>query len=784
MAYHHGPLGTSQRLLVTEAPTVTLSQSAGIAMPSEPTNAEKTRRLPWVIAANATNSVFCTLTVFGSVFTLFLDELGLPKTYIGFILSLFPFCGVLAPFVAPLTVRLGIKRTFIAFWGLRKVVTALLLLTPMIVAKYETHGAFYWVAAIVLLFALCRAIAETAWYPWGQEIVPAAIRGKFSAVNMMTTTLCSAAAVWAAAHVIGSSEGLTRFMALICVGVFFGFASVACYTKAPGGASVKHNAKQPSHGRMMREVFRDKGFMLFLVGSAFITLGTGPLGSFLPLFVKEQIGLSPSTVVSLQVCSMLGGVLCAYPWGWAADRFGSKPVMLTGLNLMTVFPIAWMLMPRHGPLSLPLSGALYFVGGVVGCGWHIGYTRHLYVSMVPADKKTQYMALYYAWIGIMGAAGPLLAGYLIDACKDLGGSASFLTLGPYTPMLLASLALRIIGAACMSGIRADGGIPTGRFAAMFVWGNPFAALESAVRYNFARDEGARVTATRRLGEARSPLNVQELVEALSDPSFNVRYEAIVSISRARPDNELAEALIEVLNGDEPDLSIAAAWALGRMGDKRAIRDLRHVLESGSPLLQARSARALGLLDDRESIPAILDRFRSDVPDGHRIAYASALGALQAREATDEMLRFLRSLESRSSRMDVALAVARIVGRERYFVSRWREMRSEPGTAASQAIMRLRRRARRVPGHGPSLAEALNECADAFGRDDMETGARDLARVARTLAESQLDNALREILTECADRLEEFGPAREEYFLLSLHALNPILRPMVGAPRTT
>ena len=750
-------------------------------MPTVPTTAEKIRRLPWTLAADATNSVFCTLTVFGSVFTLFLDELGLPKRQIGLILSLFPFCGLIAPFIAPWTARVGVKRTFLVFFGARKFVVALLLLTPWALSVYGPRGAFLYVAGVVLGFAICRAIAETAWFPWGQEVVPASIRGKFSALNMMVTTVCAAAAVWSASYVIGGSKSLTRFMILIAVGVVFGLVSVVCYARVPGGAPAKASGGRPDHFRMMREAAADRGFMLFLVGSALVSLATLPLGAFLPLYVKEQIGLTQAVVVKLQIWSMLGGVLTAYLWGWAADRFGSKPVMLTGLYLMVLLPVAWMLTPRASPLSAPVAGGLYFLGGVIGYGWTIGWSRHLYVSMVPEAKKTQYMALFYAWIGVVGGAGPLLAGRLLDMSRGISGEWTAFPLDPYTPLFCASLLLRVAGVVFLAKAPSHGGMPTREFAAMFVHGNPFSALGSLVKYNFARDESSRVTTTRLLAAARSPLNVEELIEAISDPSFNVRYEAIISMANTRPDGRLVDALLDVLNGDEPDLSIAAAWSLGRMGNARAIPALREALASGLPLLEARSARALATLGDIESIPVLAGRFRGEPHGGQRIAYASALGLLGATEFTSEALDFLRSLGSESSRMEAALTVARLVGREQYFVRRWRETRTEPGTALCQAVMALRRKANRLPTWSQDFSSMCGRCGDAFAADDLRLGARLLGDVARSLARDRPKEYLGCVLGECADRLGEFEDSRREYVLLALHAINALLRRELGGP---
>ena len=149
---------------------------------AELTNFEKIRRLPWQLGYFAANGVFCTTTFFGSVFILFLDELGFDKSRIGILLSLFPFCGLTALFTAPYIARFGFKRTFITFIALRLLFVALLLFLPVYLRHFGIDGTFYIVAVVILLFAFCRAIAETAFYPWAQETIPDFIRGKFGAM--------------------------------------------------------------------------------------------------------------------------------------------------------------------------------------------------------------------------------------------------------------------------------------------------------------------------------------------------------------------------------------------------------------------------------------------------------------------------------------------------------------------------------------------------------------------------------------------------------------------------
>ena len=127
---------------------------------------QKLRGLPWQLAGNALNTIFAYLTVFGPVFLLFLQELGLPKAQIGVLLSLLPFAGLLALGSAPVVTRLGRRRVFLVCWGTRKVVIGGLLLLPWVTGRYGHTGGLIYLTAVVALFAVLRSLAETAWYPW------------------------------------------------------------------------------------------------------------------------------------------------------------------------------------------------------------------------------------------------------------------------------------------------------------------------------------------------------------------------------------------------------------------------------------------------------------------------------------------------------------------------------------------------------------------------------------------------------------------------------------------
>ncbi len=745
-----------------------MTTSTTAATPQEPTTADKMRAIPWSIAADSANTIFAFLTFFGTPFILFLDALGLDKGQIGILLSFFPFAGLIALVVAPAVARFGYKRTFITFWGLRKIITVFFLLTPWVIAQFGGRAALFFVSLITIGFALSRAIAETGKYPWTQEYIPNQIRGKYSAVNNLFTTIVGFIAVTASGLILQTTTGLSEFMLLFGIGLIFGFIGVWAYSFIPGGQPVV-NRQERSWQRALREAIGDASFRNYLIGIALMTLATTPMTSFLPLFMTEQVGLSDSQVVLLQNGSLIGGLLSVYLWGWAADRFGSMPVMVLSVLLILFFPISLILIPRQSALSFSIALAISFFQGAFTMGWGIGSGRLLFVRVVPPEKKTDYMALYYSWIGLVGGISQLVGGWVLQEARGISGRLLYIQLDPYTPLFLIGLGLPLIGLLFLRGVQRDSSISVGKFVGLLFQGNPLMAMESMIRYHLARDEQATVIHTERMGQAKNLMLREELLEALEDPRFNVRFEAIVAIARTRPDDQLIAALARVLMSSDPALSVMAAWALGRLGDERAQEALRAGLQAPYRSIRAHSARALGTLGDQSAAAVLLERLHQESDHGLSVAYAAALGQLKNPEAVPLILSLLEKETEPTARIELALALARIHGEENNFIHLQRQLGQDSGTTAAQALAVIARKVSRA-GAPPASVQLLTRSGEAFALGDLTGGIERLLEGVREIPETLLDGLNAELFREIHGKLAVYGEARPEYLLLLLQML--------------
>ncbi|MBI1336821.1 MAG: MFS transporter [Phycisphaera sp.] len=752
-------------------------------MSSDLTNAEKIRRLKWGLCGDVANVIYCSFTFGMPVFLLYLDKLGLDKSQIGTLLSLIAFAGLTAPILGPLVARIGVKRMFMFSMGTRALVFAVFLLAPWLAANYGLDSAYLLAIGIMVVFALLRSTAENAGTLWNMEFVPVTIRGRYTSLQVLVALSCGAVTVFIVSRVLGQNPPIERFMILQGASVMFALLTMVFYSRILGGGPMfVPPSSSGNGGDSIFSPLRDGQFRRLLLGSAIFNLGWGVMAAFLPLFMKEQVGLRTDQVVLLDGCAMVAGLMSSFFWGWAADRYGGRPVMLFNLCLMTLYPVSLLFVPRQTSVSFHIVAGLAFLVGLVGPGWGIGYTRYLFINLIPQDKRTRYITLHSAWVGLVAGTCPIIAGEVLDRTRHLNGSFGYFHLDPYTPLLVVGPTMALIAVGVLSGLHAGGGMPVRRFAAMFVQGDPFAALRALVAFQFAGFEHQRIGTIERLGQTQSPLSIDELVASLNDPSFNVRYEAVVSIARMRQDDRLTTAMVSVLREGDVDLRVAAAWALGRMGDAQALPALREALASPYSILRARSARALGMLGDRGCVNELVGLFNAETDPGVRVAYAAALAALDHTPLCAPMLNFLASEQDTNIRRELSLAIATLMGKNAQALRLWRRMEAQPGDTLAGVMLSVKRHVTQpdvsnLPSHDTELL--LNKAVKALGHDDLQHGTEHLIELVLGLKLHAFTDTAQTVITRSTEQLRAAGHERMEYLLLLVHALHVGVKPTQG-----
>jgi HEAT repeat protein len=100
-----------------------------------------------------------------------------------------------------------------------------------------------------------------------------------------------------------------------------------------------------------------------------------------------------------------------------------------------------------------------------------------------------------------------------------------------------------------------------------------------------------------------------LLKALEDPQACVRQCAVVGL-RQHADASCVAALVEALEDEDPLVTDLAVGALAAVGEE-AVPDLLDVMENGSRAARLKAVRALAMIGDERSIPALFAALDED-----------------------------------------------------------------------------------------------------------------------------------------------------------------------------
>lgn len=140
------------------------------------------------------------------------------------------------------------------------------------------------------------------------------------------------------------------------------------------------------------------------------------------------------------------------------------------------------------------------------------------------------------------------------------------------------------------------------------------------------DQGVRAAAVDALDQ-HGQSALERLVARLSDRDLETAADWVA-----------ARAFAEVLDDDQPELRMAAATGLGRVGDPGVTSKLVQRLGDPDPRVRTRSAVACGRIEDPRAVEG-LERRLDDADADVRQAAADALGKIGSDPALTALLRF-------------------------------------------------------------------------------------------------------------------------------------------------
>ncbi|HBC8967297.1 TPA: Bcr/CflA family multidrug efflux MFS transporter [Raoultella ornithinolytica] len=176
-----------------------------------------------------------------------------------------------------------------------------------------------------------------------------------------------------------------------------------------------------------------KGFLVWLAGLS--VLGFLATDMYLPAFsaIQQDLNTSAASVSASLSLFLAGFAIGQLFWGPLSDRYGRKPILLTGLAIFAISCLG-MLWVRDATLMLVLR----FIQAIGVCAAAVTW-QAMVTDYYPAQRTNRIFATIMPLVGLSPALAPLLGSWLL---AHLEWQAIFATLFAITLLLMVP-ALRL-----------------------------------------------------------------------------------------------------------------------------------------------------------------------------------------------------------------------------------------------------------------------------------------------------------------------------------------------------
>jgi hypothetical protein len=455
----------------------------------------------------------------------------------------------------------------------------------------------------LLFLTICVTIASVAttfvgpvYNDWIAELIPESARGFYFARRNAIAAIVGAAVGIVGAIVLDAfrEHGLEKAgfttvfgLALVCALISWIFFSKMADLERPNPQ--RQTLMQGLVG--IKRPFADAGFRPVLFFLAATMVGQTFAGNLFVAYARESLSLDYKIIQGTAVFMALGNVTAAAGWGFLADRFGNKPLLVFAGLALCLNPLPWIFCVANNPTFdavLLFSGHFYM--GLIWAGINLCQFNMMLETAAPEDRAN-YIGAGTTVMAVVGGVAPLLGGAAMQILRN-----EMPALAAYRWIFVATIVLRLLAVAFLGRVREPGSsaVKTTLRDLTEVSLPGVRALRTLTR---SGDVSRRELAIETAGNVGIGLASDEIIKALHDPLPKIRRQAATALSKLHDPRAVSELVHQIV--DHPDLlEEETVHALGSIGTMEAVPVLIDVLSSPRPLLRRAAARSLGMIGSR------------------------------------------------------------------------------------------------------------------------------------------------------------------------------------------
>lgn len=672
----------------------------------------------------STLGTFWMAVAWGMPLIMFMDFLGASGVIIGSIGTIrqFIFC-VQVPGSLLIESRASRKSVFFPVFLIDRMLWFVPAALPFIFPDdYQTAA---WVMlGIIAITTTSGQIGSAAWFSWMADLIPTRLSNRFwgrreamTFIGFLISTIAAGRILdYFPGAVAGTSSAKGFAIVFISVAVF-GVADILLYFFVPEPAPARPPSDKPILERILAPL-RKRNFLYLTLAFGCWLFSLGLTGSFMPVYLKRDFGVSYTDLSLLVIFSCLGMILGSQIWAQIIERVGSRAFGAAIIILSQVPAVLWFFItPGDYSLAQALSWlptswisdqtlatlaeytlpapicillpSVFFSGAFIS-GFNI-CRNSLSTLLAPRSGRTIAMAMHWTVAGLLSCASPILGGYIMDwiVANPFGFSLPGGVPFSFFHVLLILQAVATLAAALfMSFIRTGSDkLPLGVAIRRMLVGNPLQAVRNISAMNSPVGRLDRARAAYKLGQNKTALATSDLIALLDDESLDVQEAAAQALGNIGGSDAL-DALIRKLADPHSDLCPQVARALRHCPSQQAVPALVERLRDGDRETRTECVRALGAIGDRRATEALLAVLEDD-EDGKVVsAAADALAKLGELRAATMIVTRLKDAANPLRRRALAGSLADLLGEPDEFYKILSREKEDPGSEYERLVRAL------------------------------------------------------------------------------------------------
>jgi HEAT repeat protein len=533
----------------------------------------------------------------------FARSLGATDFILGLLAGLPAAVGLLQLPASLFVARLGERKRFIAAVSLSgRLCWVLIALLPFAPDPFRLPA---FVALLVLSSALMTS-GVPAWTSWMSDLVPADARGRYFArrntVAGVVAMLVPLPAGWFMDRV-EPARGFPLLFGIACVAAIGAFTQLVRQPEPP-----MPRAQRPENPlASLAAPLADRNFRRFLVFSGTVVVGQGLAGQFFLAWQVDKHALAlPYLATQMLGAVAAGAGLATTPvWGYLADKYGGRPVLMIASWGVLAAPFLW-LFTEPGALWTNIA-LIVLINILSGACWAaVGLTQfNLLLGLAGPAERATYVAVFSAFTGVVGGIAPVVGGLLMNALATVAFSIGPVHFNNYKLLFALTELVRIAALVLLKAVT-DGDSRSTRYVLeQLASSRPVTSYRTIQRLASPTGEAERRETVEKIADLRSPMAVEELARALSDVSPEVREGAAHALGEIG-DRRAVPALAQVLGDPAAGIGAVAALALGEIGGSAARDALVQALAGPDAAVRIAAIQALGRIADPQSATALME----------------------------------------------------------------------------------------------------------------------------------------------------------------------------------